>query len=218
MSYIDLSYPIDKHWRWKFHKTIERDYTMGGPLREEFLYMPVHCFTHIDPPSHANPGGRNIDEISLDSLIGRAAVLDFSDIPDNSVINADMLDARAMRVHGGIVLIKTCRNLKYTLEDADFWLRSPYMDESAGYWMIAHGVSAAGFDFPQDFMLRDFFLGRVPGIEELPMHNLLLHNGIVQLEYLTNLDQITSTEVQLYAVPLRLAHTAGSPARIFASV
>ena len=217
MKYIDLSYPLAAHWRWKFHKTIERDYTMGGPLREEILYMPVHCFTHMDPPAHADPEGAFINEIPLETLIGPAAVLDFSDFPDDTEITAEALEARGSHFSGGMVLIKTCRNLKYTLNEADFWMKSPYMGESAGKWLIEKKATVVGFDFPQDYVLRDFFSGKVPTIEQMTMHELLLKNGIVQLEYLTNLDQLTNPEVQLYAIPLRLAHTAGSPARVFAA-
>ena len=50
---IDLTLPVRKHWRWMFSRTVDRDYTNGGPLREEVLYMTVHSFTHIDPPAHA---------------------------------------------------------------------------------------------------------------------------------------------------------------------
>ena len=60
---IDLTLPIRKHWRWGFHRTYERDYAFGDPLREEYLYMPVHCFTHIDPPSHATEDDKTIDQV-----------------------------------------------------------------------------------------------------------------------------------------------------------
>ena len=83
--------------------------------------------------------------------------------------------------------------------------------------MVKKGIRAAGFDFPQDYALRDFFMGRIPTIEAMHMHNILLNNGIIQIEYLTNLDKITQREVMLYAIPLRLEKTAGSPARVFAA-
>ena len=178
--------------------------------------MPVHCFTHIDPPLHAAIGGASIDEIPFSRLIGKASIIDLSDLPDNSKITADILSLSGEHVSGGIVLIKTCRNLKYSIHDAAFWTASPYMDESAGKWLISKKVSAVGFDFPQDFVLRDFFAGSVPSIQEMTMHNLLLRNNILQIEYLTNMNKLHNQTATLFAIPLRLAHAAGSPARVFA--
>ena len=207
---------MENHWRWKFEKTLIRDYLLGGPLREEVLYMPVHCFTHIDPPLHAVAGGAAIDEIPLSRLIGSAAIVDLSALPDNQEITADLLEQAGDHVSDGMVLIKTSRNLRYSIHQPEFWTSAPYMSESAGRWLIERGATAVGFDFPQDYVLRDFFSGRIPAIEEMTMHNLLLHSGVLQLEYLTNLDQLTGKHAQVFAIPLRLAHTAGAPARIFA--
>ncbi len=211
-----MSYPIEPHWRWKFEKTLLRDYFLGGPLREEVLYMPVHCFTHIDPPLHATAKGAGIDEIPLSRLIGPASIIDLSHLPENEEITADMLERVGNHITEGIVLIKTCWNLRYSIHESAFWTSAPYMGQSAGEWLIERGARAVGFDFPQDYVLRDFFSGRIPALEEMTMHHLLLRNNVVQLEYLTNLDRLTGSTAYIYAIPLRLARTAGSPARIFA--
>jgi len=217
LEYIDLSFPIKKHWRWLFHKTFDRDYLMGGPLREEILYMAVHCFTHIDPPAHIDIKGSAIDQIPLENLIGMAKVLDFTFKKECECINDEDLGRIGANVQkGDIVLIKTCHDRRYGLDQQDFWMRSPYMDKSAGEWLVRKGVRAAGFDFPQDYTLREFFVGNIPPIEEMHMHNLLLSNGILQIEYLTNLHLITEDEIMLYAIPLKLEGVAGSPARVFA--
>ena len=83
---IDLTLPVRKHWRWGFHRTYERDYAFGDPLREEYLYMPVHCFTHIDPPAHATEGEKTIDQVSLSDLIGYAKIVDLSHKEHNEEI------------------------------------------------------------------------------------------------------------------------------------
>ena len=211
-----MSYPIEPHWRWKFEKTLLRDYLLGGPLREEVLYLPVHCFTHIDPPLHAAVEGAGIDEIPLSQLIGHASIIDLSQLPENKEITADMLERAGSHVTEGIVLIKTCWNLRYSIHESAFWTSAPYMGQDAGKWLIDRGACAVGFDFPQDYVLRDFFSGRIPALEEMTMHHLLLRNNVVQLEYLTNLERLTGSTAYIYAIPLRLAKTAGSPARIFA--
>jgi len=217
MQYIDLSYPIRKHWRWLYHKTYDRDILMGGPLREEILYMAVHCFTHIDPPGHVDINKPTIDQIPLSDLVGVAKILDFSDANECEEITGSALEARGRHVcEGDIVIIKTCHGLKYTLDEKEYWFRSPYMAQSAGLWLVEKKVRAVGFDFPQDYVLREFFTGNIPPVEQMHMHNILLNNGIIQIEYLTNLHQITEEEIMIYAIPLRLEGVAGSPARVFA--
>ena len=217
VEYIDLSYPIKKHWRWSFHRTLDRDYLLGGPLREEIIYMPVHCFTHIDPPSHVNINKATIDQIPLSDLIGIAKIIDFTDFPEKCEITARDLDERSRNIENGdIIIIKTCHGIKYTLDGKGFWFQSPYMGEDAGKWIVNKKVRAVGFDFPQDYALRDFFTGIIPPIEQMHMHNILLNNNIIQIEYLTNLDKIIEDEIMIYAIPLRLEGMAGSPARVFA--
>ena len=216
-EYIDLSFPIEKHWRWLYHKTFDRDYLMGGPLREEIIYMAIHCFTHIDPPGHIGSEGATIDQIPLSDLIGMAKVLDFSAKEECAEITWEDMEEKGQRVRqGDIVLVKTCHALRYGLEQQDFWMRSPYMSENAGQWLVDRGVRAVGFDFPQDYVLREFFIGKIPPIEKMPMHNTLLRHNILQIEYLSNLHLITEEEIMIYAIPLRFKGVAGSPARVFA--
>ena len=214
---VDLTLPVRKHWRWGFHRTYERDYAFGHPLREEYMYLPVHCFTHIDPPAHATEGEKTIDQVPLSDLIGMARVIDLSDKAENAEITASDLDEGGSHVgNGDIVVIKTCQGLRYSVDQQEFWTTSPYMSESSGEWLVDKGVRAVAFDFPQDYVLRDFFKGVIPTLDDMTMHKALLKAGIIQVEYITNLHLVDAGEVMLFAIPLRLEGIAGSPARVFA--
>jgi len=214
---IDLTLPVKKHWRWMFNKTIERDYKMGDPLLEEVLYMNVHCFTHIDPPSHAYSDGKTIDQIPLSDLIGIGKIIDLSDKEANSEITADDLSQRGGHVElNDIVIIKTCQGVKQSIDSPEFWTTSPYMAETAGEWLIDKKAKVVAFDFPQDYVLREFFLGKIPSLEEMTMHKMLLGAGIIQVEYITNTHLLNTNSVQFYAIPLNLVGASGSAARVFA--
>lgn len=214
---IDLTLPIRKHWRWGFHRTYERDYAFGDPLREEYLYMPVHCFTHIDPPSHATEDDKTIDQIPLSDLIGHARIVDLSHKEQNAEITDADLDEKGGHVSkGDIVVVKTCQGLRYSVDQQEFWTTSPYMGESSGKWLVEKGVRAVAFDFPQDYVLRDFFKGIIPTLDDMTMHKALLKAGIIQIEYITNLHLVEANTVLFFAIPLRLEGVAGSPARVFA--
>ncbi|MDR3563672.1 MAG: cyclase family protein [Negativicutes bacterium] len=213
---IDLTLPVKKHWRWMFSRTVDRDYTSGGPLREEVLYMTVHSFTHIDPPSHAYAGQKTIDQVPLADLIGVARVLDLSHKEPNTEITGDDLERTGKQVgRDDIVIIKTCQGRKQSLETPEFWTTSPFAGESAGRWLVERGIKAAAFDFPQDYSLRRFFLGDIPTLDEMIVHKMLLGAGIIQIEYITNTHLLSEDSVQFFAIPLRLEGASGSPARVF---
>jgi kynurenine formamidase len=215
---IDLTLPVRKHWRWMFSRTVDRDYTNGGPLREEVIYMTVHSFTHIDPPAHAFAGQKTIDQVPLSELIGMAKIVDLSHVGPNEEITDAYLEQKGRHVQkGDIVILKTCQGLKQSVDTPEFWRTSPYMAESAGRWLVEKGIRAAAFDFPQDYSLRRFFLGDIPTLEEMPMHNLLLGAGIIQIEYITNTHLLVEDSIQFFAIPLRLEGVSGSAARVFAS-
>ena len=214
---IDLTLPIRKHWRWGFHRTYERDYAFGHPLREEYLYMPVHCFTHIDPPAHATEDDKTIDQVPLSDLIGHAKIVDLSRKEQNAEITDTDLDEKGDHVaKGDIVVIKTCQGLRYSVDQQEYWTTSPYMGESSGKWLVEKGVRAVAFDFPQDYVLREFFKGIIPTLDDMTMHKALLKAGIIQIEYITNLHLVDANAVMFFAIPLRLEGIAGSPARVFA--
>ncbi len=212
-----MTLPVKKHWRWMFSRTTDRDYTSGGPLREEVVYMTVHSFTHIDPPSHAFAGRQTIDQVPLADLIGTAKILDLSAKEANAEITGDDLERTGVPVErGDIVVVKTCQGRKQSLDTAEFWTTSPFMAESAGQWLIDKGIKAAAFDFPQDYTLRRFFLGDIPALEEMTMHKMLLGAGIIQIEYITNTHLLTEDSIPFFAIPLRLEGASGSAARVFA--
>jgi len=90
------------------------------------------------------------------------------------------------------------------------------MAETAGEWLINKKAKVVAFDFPQDYVLREFFLGKIPSLEEMAMHKMLLGAGIIQVEYITNTHLLNTNSVQFYAIPLNLVGASGSAARVFA--
>jgi arylformamidase len=74
-----------------------------------------------------------------------------------------------------------------------------------------------GFDFPQDFSIRDI-PERHPPLEELTTHHLILRKGIYLIEYLCNLHQVHADRIQVYALPLKVLGAEGAPARVIAVV
>jgi len=214
---IDLTLPVKKHWKWMFNVTVVLDHRRGDPLIDEMLYMDVHSFTHMDAPFHAYDGKSTIDQVPLSDVIGEAKVIDLSDLEANTAITADILEQNGSHVtKGDIVVVKTCQGLKQNWENPEFWTTSPYMVESAGKWLIDKEVKTVGFDFPQDYVIRELFHGKIPTLDDMIIHKLLLGADMVMIEYITNMHLITTETFNLYAIPLKLEGISGAAARVFA--
>lgn len=66
-------YPGDPPFQITPHATVKKDgYSVHA------LHLGTHTSTHIDAPAHFVEGGRTIDEVPLDELVGPALVVDLS--------------------------------------------------------------------------------------------------------------------------------------------
>ena len=213
---IDLSMPIKDHWRWPVKVETTRRTEGEGYTQSSTVQLRAHAFTHVDAPLHFVKGGGSIDEIPLTHLTGRGAVIDVSHRGVNAEITSSDLDKKGGHVaEGDIALLKTAWDAKVSWNDERFWTDSPYLAEDAAQWLVSRRVKAAGYDFPQDYVIRQM-LGGTPSVQAFRIHNILLPRGILNIEYLINLHQIRAKTVQLFALPLKLVGVEGAPARVIA--
>ena len=218
MNIIDLSMPIQPHFRWPFRSELAYSYEKGDPYQSTNFTMSAHSFTHLDTPLHFKPGQITVDEIPLDQLTGPMAIMDLSYVAANQAIGAADLEKNADNIEeGDIVVLKTEWDLKRSWESREFWLEAPYLDAEAAGWLSEQKIKAVGFDFPQDYAIREI-PGRHPSPREMPAHDLILSKGIYFLEYLCNVHKITVPRATLFALPLKLAGCEGAPVRVIAVV
>jgi kynurenine formamidase len=216
MQIIDLSMPIQSHWRWKFNSEQTLDRKKGAPYQSTTFTMSAHAFTHIDSPLHIEPDRMPIDTVPLNNLTGPAVIIDLSYVQPNQAIKIPDLEKSADEIiPGDIAVLKTAWDLKNSWIDREYWTEAPYLDEEAAAWLSDQDLNAVGFDFPQDYVTREI-PGRHPHVQEMPAHDLILRKGIYQIEYLCNVHQINAKRVTLIALPLKLAGCEGAPARVIA--
>jgi kynurenine formamidase len=154
-----------------------------------------HLGTHVEAPAHFYKDGRDVAEVPLQSLVGRAVILDVS----GPAITAEVLEKadRGRIAPGDIVLL---RNLLYP-EKAS-------LTREACEWLAEKGIALLGFDDSLG-MGKDKEATR-------EAHDIVMGRGICLLEMLTNLDQITQPEVFLVAAPLKIKGLDSCPVRAFA--
>lgn len=218
MEVIDLSMTLQPHWRWRVKRKLIQDLEQGDSLQVSLLTLNVHAFTHVDTPLHVLPGKIAIDEVPLVHLVGSAAIIDLSLAGAHEGIGVRDLQRTAGHIlPGDIVLLRTAWDLKRDWRTREYWTEAPYVEEEAAAWLAEQEIKAVGFDFPQDYVIREMPSKHVP-VEEMPTHHIILRRGIYLIEYLCNLHLIKANRVNLYVLPLKVRGAEAAPARALAVV
>jgi len=214
---VDLSMPIENHFRWPVERSQKGDLEAGDVYQITRLGMVVHGFTHIDSPRHILARGDTTSEIGLARTGGAAAVLDLSGIAPETEITGETIAAAGGHLEtGDIAILKTCWEDVHSPQTPEYWTKSPYLSAEACRWLLARGIKALAVDFPQDYPIRGLLDGKQAPIEAFVSHDILLRNGVILIEYLTNLRALTSPRTTLIALPLKIPNADGAPARVIA--
>lgn len=222
---IDLSLLVEEGMLHPFHKgptpafqlTITKDHDQGG-VRGTCVSMYLHVGTHIDAPLHFVKGGKAIDELPLEQLVGDAVALDLRHKREREPIDAGDLEEALGKLRrkgietkpGDMVLICTGHHER-TWGSLAYWQDSPYLTEEAAQWIVDHGFAAAGYDFFQEVPAER----RRPEVNG-PVHTKLLSNFVLNIEYLTGLDRVVGQKFLLVAAPILIKGVEGAPARVVA--
>ena len=185
-----------------------------GHWQASMINSSIHSGSHVDSPRHVVAGAPLMSEIPLEQLIGSAVVFSLPDTPANYGITVEDLEACAVQVQpGDIVLIHTDWSDR-TWGTPEFFTDSPWLTPEAASWLVGFGPKAIGFDFSEEYIAgrtADF------GSEDFVTHRAILEHGVIIMEGLTNLGALPSRRVDFFAPFFKLA-ADGAPARFFAIV
>lgn len=220
---IDLTLPIEEHWRYGIKFKAEKTHENGDPWQCVSYNLESHWYTHIDAPLHFQENGKTLDDYPIaDWCMTDCLVLDFSHLGDNEGITAEMLEAANSAYkdrHFDSILIRTDRGKKVSWKDTEFWDNSPYVTEDGGIWIRDYHPKVVGYDFPQDYDIRKIRTAKKGESIVQPVHeHVLVERQILQIEYMTNLWDIHSPVCKLIALPLNTKKADGSQIRVVAVV
>jgi arylformamidase len=213
---VDLTFPIHEgmttfpvHWHPVVEITQLGRFGIEGRESRKLL-LGTHTGTHIDAPRHFIPGGASIDQLPLDLFIGPAELVDFSHAkPLQEMQVADFERQLGERRPERVVL-------RFDWSDQwggpRYYAEQPFISEDAAHWLVARGVRLLAMDTPQ----ADSPLDGRGAKRDSPIHKVLLGAGVIKLEYLTNLRQVTKQQFELIALPLNIRDGDGAPARCIA--
>jgi arylformamidase len=184
----------------------EHDAPEGAGQIVRGVHMRLHAGSHIDAPEHNVRGGKQVQDLPLDTFAGDAVIADLRHlVPGGAVTAAELENAVGASIRrGDRLLLRTDVNKTYMRDD---WMkRSPYLTSDATRWCIDKGVVLVGYDFyhgvDEPGAPRTFNASRA-----------LSEAGIVTLPYLNNLDRIGAQRATLVALPLKLVGAEASPVR-----
>jgi arylformamidase len=204
MTYYDISLPIseslvtwpgDPPLRITQPAHLERgdDYTVSR------LEMGAHTGTHVDAPAHFVIGGRGVDELDLDALIGPACVVH---VLAADALTADVLAGLPIPAGTERVLFRTRNSAQWLREAQTFVEDYVAIVEDGARWLVERGIRLVGVDY--------LSVGAFD--RPAPTHEVLLHAGVVVVEGL-DLNDIAPGSYDLICLPLRIVGGDGAPAR-----
>jgi kynurenine formamidase len=173
----------------------------------------THTGTHMDSPAHmVENGSPRIDSIPLDTLIGPAKLINIPKESYGKITVDDFENCGVIIEKGDRLIVRT--GWYKTWGTKKFFAEYPCFTIEAAKWLVKKGIKLIGMDSPSP----DDPLDKLAPGQANPMHYEFLNNGIIIVEYLDNLDEITCTNFDCYLLPLLIKDADGCPIRAIASV
>jgi arylformamidase len=172
----------------------------GDMVNMTELAMSVHTGTHVDAPAHFLAGGKTIEQLNLDALVGPCRVVQVPD--DVSLLAAQVLEALPIPERTERLLIKSRNSDHWRTPGKPFQTEFVAVDESGAEWLVQRGVRLIGVDY----------LSVAPFDAPLPAHVVCLQAEMILLEGL-DLGAVPPGDYLLCCLPLKLAGSDGAPAR-----
>jgi arylformamidase len=204
MKIYDITLPIDDGMTvWPGDPAVEVEQIChldkGDSSTVTRIAMAVHSGTHIDAPGHFIPGGRSVDQIDLQLLIGPARLVDVGDAP---AVTAEVLDSLDIPAGTERLLLKTRNSALWARGEKRFDESYVGVREDGAQWLVERGVRLVGIDY----------LSIAPFADTGPSHRILLEAQVVPVEGLA-LHEVPPGEYTLTCLPMKIAGSDGAPVR-----
>lgn len=158
-----------------------------------------HAGTHIDFPAHVIPGGKTSSDYQLDDLILDGMVIQVPN--DAKSISAEFVRGLSLK-EKSCVFFKTSNSA--ISKHGELVKNFVFIEPEAAQALLEKKVSIVGIDYIS-----------VDGYhaEDLPVHKLLLSNGVLIVENL-ELGSVESGEYKVFIMPTKIPNMDGLPARV----
>jgi len=205
LKIIDISVPVSPGLPvWPDDPPVElerfRAISAGDDCNVSRICCSVHSGTHVDAPGHFIDNALTVEDLSLDTLIGPALVIE---VQAAGAIEPDFLESVLLPNGTVRLLFKTRNSDLWRIPDHSFHSDYVALSPKSAAWIVDRGIRLVGVDYLSVQMFTD--------LEPLT-HRMLLKAGVIVVEGL-NLQTVCPGPYQLICLPLKLVGSDGAPAR-----
>ncbi len=172
----------------------------GDAANVSHICCGVHTATHVDAPNHFVEGGRRVDELSFEKLIGKCRVVEIEE-------SAMSIEAKHVENLENVerVLFKTRNSQFWNEPEMGFRKDFTYIEPEAARILVEKNIKLVGIDY---LSVEKF------GSTDFMTHITLLKNEVVIIEGL-DLREVPAGDYELICLPLKYIGGAGdgAPAR-----
>lgn len=202
---VDISYEVVPPGSEDRPFVMERGLLADRAYKYDITNTHSHVGTHVETPAHFYDGGKDVTDLPLTTYFGRAILLEIDDAVENlAILPAFLEKAIGDIIQDGDIVI--CRNNDQ--ESLKGNKPSPYLTPEAAWWFREHKIKMLGIDNYVG-LSKDIETGR-------ELHDILMSQDVVLVEWLDNLDQLKKREFFLMALPFKVKVMDSSWARVIA--
>lgn len=174
----------------------------GDPANVTLIKFGAHTGTHVDAPAHFLEGGKRVESLSLEVLIGEAHVFE---VPSSTQVIDESVAQKACSSGARRILFKTRNSDFWNARGQAFRPDYTYLDYTGANCLVEHNVKLVGIDY---LSIEQF------ESEDFAAHRLLLSHDVVIVEGL-DLREVPCGRYELICLPLRIKDGGGdgAPAR-----
>lgn len=170
------------------------------------ISINTHTGTHIDAPAHIIANGLMLNQYEIGQFTGKAICIDCTSVNEIGVGEV----SRAVEPNSSVefILLKTGWSQKWG--ESSYFEGFPVLTEAAARYIADKKIKVVCMDVISADNIAD---------THLPVHNILLGNGVMIAENL-NIPENFPVEApfEIYLIPLKIKDSDGSPLRAFAKV
>jgi arylformamidase len=179
-------------------------YEEGTEFQIGKIEMVGNTGTYLDSPFHRYAHGKDLSDLSLDSLANLEGVL-VRVSEDIKAVDASYF--QGLSLEGKAVLVQTGWDQHWKQDQ--YFVDNPYLTKDAAEYLVAANVKLVGIDSHN----IDDTSGKTR-----PVHTILLKHDILIVEHLCNLKALPGTGFRFNAVPPKIKQFGTFPVRAYAVV
>ena len=190
-----------------FDDSVAKAFDVDG-WNAKWLRIYSHAGTHMDAPFHFGVSDETIDDFEPASFMGKAVITEVEISQSSQLIGLEAVKNIDSKIEPGIsLLIKTGWSLK--LGETYYKSGMPRISKELAEWCVEKKIKMLG--------VEPLSVADVNNLDEVTeIHRILMKGGVIIVEGLKNLQNITRNEVFIIALPLKVHKGDGAPARVIA--